>query len=377
MIKWRSGQEREHIFPMTSNRRSSSSSTQEPDLITLERKMPEWILFQRLLDDLQNFAQIQVHGYSHSKKYHLPLVSVTMGSKDPAAPVLGLFGGVHGLERIGSQVVLSLMNTFSQMILWDKVIQETLEKMRIVFMPLINPLGILHQTRSNPQGVDLMRNAPVDAEGKSTWLVGGHRLSTKLPWYRGAIGEDLQPESQALIQVCRQSFFQSPRVLTVDFHSGFGNIDRLWLPYAKSTRPFFHAPEAFAWRAHFDRTHPHHFYQIEPQAKNYTTHGDLWDYIYDEYRAHGPTNGVYIPWALEMGSWLWLRKNPWQAFSSLGPFNPMKPHRLKRILRRHNTLFDFLIRTTRSGDLWSDLSPEERMKSQDLALRFWYSHHQE
>ena len=32
-------------FPMTSNRRSSSSSTQEPDLITLEHKMPEWILF--------------------------------------------------------------------------------------------------------------------------------------------------------------------------------------------------------------------------------------------------------------------------------------------------------------------------------------------
>jgi hypothetical protein len=149
------------------------------------------------------------------------------------------------------------------------------------------------------------------------------------------------------------------------------------LPYAKSTKPFYHAAEAFAWRSHFDRTHPHHFYQIEPQAKNYTTHGDLCDYIYDEYRVHGPKNGVYVPWALEMGSWLWLRKNPWQAFSSLGPFNPMKPHRLKRILRRHNTLFDFLIRTTRSGDLWSDLSPQERMKSHDLAMRFWYSHHKE
>jgi hypothetical protein len=44
-----------------------------------------------------------------------------------------------------------------------------------------------------------MRNAPVEAD-KATFLVGGHKISKHLPWYRG---EELQVESKALI-----SFFK-------------------------------------------------------------------------------------------------------------------------------------------------------------------------
>ncbi|CAH2929990.1 MAG: FIG011155: Zinc carboxypeptidase-related protein [uncultured Paraburkholderia sp.] len=47
---------------------------------------------------------------------------------------------------------------------------------------------------------------------------------------------------------------------------------------------------------------------------------------------------------LELGSWLWIKKNPRQLFSRQGFFNPVKAHRTARVLRRHANLLDFLAR---------------------------------
>ncbi len=295
-------------------------------------------------------------------------MALSFGSKDPEAPVLGLFGGVHGLERIGSQVVLALLQSFSEALLWDEVLQETLKKVRVLFFPFVNPLGILHKTRSNPRGVDLMRNSPVEAEGNPTWLLGGHRISPKLPWFRGYGG--IEPEAQAVIDFCRNQFFQSKSVVTVDFHSGFGLQDQIWFPFAKSQTPFPHLSEMYALAQSFEKMNPHHFYKIEPQSLNYTTHGDLWDYIYQEFRL--VNHQTYLPLALEMGSWLWMKKNPLQIFSSLGPFNPVAPHRQKRVLRRHLSLFDFLLRATASPQHWSSLKESVKLKNQERALSLWY-----
>ncbi len=303
----------------------------------------------------------------------LPIIGISVGSKDPKAPVLGLFGGVHGLERIGAQVCIALLRSLSELMLWDSLLQEALKNIRIVAVPMINPLGMMHLRRSNPNGVDLMRNAPIEADGDVHRLLGGHRLSPRLPWYRGPIKEppSLEPENQAVLEFCQKQFFSSPAVVTVDFHSGFGLQDQIWFPYAKSVKPFPHLAEMHALKNLFERTHPHHFYRIEPQAKNYTTNGDLWDYIYELYCQQN--KGVYLPLAVEMGSWMWVRKNPLQIFSTLGPFNPVKPHRQKRILRRHTTLFDFLIRSMASPQFWSELSVEQKNKNQILAQELWYS----
>lgn len=293
---------------------------------------------------------------------------MSFGSPDPQAPTLGLFGGVHGLERIGSQVVLSLMRSFCESLLWDKNLQDSLQHIRILFFPLVNPWGILHRSRANPRGVDLMRNSPTQAEEKPTWLIGGHRLSSHLPWYRGT---ELEPEANAVIQFCRAQFFQSKSAITVDFHSGFGAQDRIWFPYAKSKKPFPHLAENFRLFENFERSYPHHFYKIEPQSLNYTTHGDLWDYIYDLFLQDNPQS-TYLPLALEMGSWLWVKKNPLQLFSTLGPFNPVKSHRQKRILRRHMTLFDYLIRASRSHQTWSELPPEQKNKYFQQGIEKWF-----
>lgn len=343
---------------------------QLPSIELLEKKLPEWILFEKLLADLESIGRVHVLGVTSSAHHQLPLIAMSFGSQDPKAPVLALFGGVHGLERIGSQVVLALMRSFSELLLWDQLLQDALSKLRVVFFPMVNPLGIMNMRRANPNGVDLMRNSPITALEKPTFLVGGHLISPKLPWYRGHNG--MEPESQALIQLCKEQFFESSAVVTVDFHSGFGTQDRLWFPYAKTREPFPHLPEMYALSEKFERTFPNHFYRIEPQAKNYTTHGDLWDYLYDEYMK--TNSGTYLSLTLEMGSWMWVRKNPLQLFSSLGPYHPIKPHRQKRILRRHITLFDFLVRTVISHSSWSSLSSEQRNKNKDRAYDLWYPH---
>jgi hypothetical protein len=282
-----------------------------PDRQLLEKKLPEWILFEQLLRDLHKTGRVHHLGFTESKKHKLPLVAMSFGSTDPKAPTLGLFGGVHGLERIGAQVVLALMRSFSELILWDDLLNQALQKFRIIFFPMINPLGMMEIRRSNPNGVDLMRNAPIDAEnGNQTWLVGGHHFSDKLPWFRGKNG--LEPEAQAMVDFCKSQFFESEAVIAVDFHSGFGLQDQLWFPYAKSVKPFPHLAETYVLAESFERTYPNHFYRIEPQAKNYTTHGDLWDYVYDMYREKNA--GTFLPLTLEMGSWMWVRKNPCRFF---------------------------------------------------------------
>lgn len=336
-----------------------------PELLL--RKLPEWGLLTSLLQNFSSLGEIEVLGTSECEKYEIPLLGLSLGSRDPEAPVLALFSGVHGLERIGTQVCLSLLRSLHQSLLWDDVLLQTLEKIRIVAVPLINPIGMLHQKRSNPNNVDLMRNAPIEAKARVPFLIGGQKISPRLPWYRG---EKLEPENQALLNFCEKHFFQSKKVISLDFHSGFGVQDQIWFPYAGDNKPFPHLAEVHALKELFESTHPHHFYKIEPQSLNYMTHGDVWDHTYNLYQAQNP--GVYLPLCLEMGSWMWVRKNPLQIFSPLGAFNPMQPHRHKRILRRHLTFFHFLIRALASSHSWSELGSEQKNKNFTRAQELWY-----
>ncbi len=87
-----------------------------------------------------------------------------------------------------------------------------------------------------------------------------------------------------------------------------------------------------------DDTLPHHRFVLEPQSRQYLTHGDLWDHLY--LRACDRP-GMFLPLTLEMGSWLWIKKNPRQIFSRHGIFNPVIAHRQQRVLRRHVALARF------------------------------------
>ncbi len=298
-----------------------------------------------------------------------PVYALTLGNPAPECAAVGFFGGVHGLEHIGAQVVLACLRSIVARLAWDDSLQHLLQHVRLVFMPLVNPGGMLRRTRANPQGVDLMRNAPVEAATGAAFLLGGQRLGPTLPWYRGAAGQPMQPEAQAVCDVVSQELLPHRLAISVDCHSGFGLRDRLWFPYAHTARPIAQLPELQAFRALLDGTLLHHRYVFEPQSRQYLTHGDLWDHLHQVSLAE--PGRVFLPLTLEMGSWLWVKKNPRQLFSRHGIFNPLIAHRQQRVLRRHMALLDFVMRAAMSHARWLP-APEQREALQRQALAHWY-----
>ena len=300
----------------------------------------------------------------------LPIHKITYGSTDPESPVLVLVGGVHGLERIGTQVVKALLFSFNELTKWDAQVRETLEKIKIVFIPLINPWGMALNSRANANGVDLMRNAPIEAVGQTKLLLSGHRLGPKLPWFRGHSESPMELEAQTLIEEITKDISNSKAAITLDVHSGFGFRDQLWFPYAKTIEPFSHLANVMAIKETLDKTYPYHVYKVEPQAINYVTHGDLWDHIYDEHCKK--SQATYIPLCLEMGSWTWVRKNPSQVFLPGGIFDPILPHRRHRAYRRHHLIFDLLLRLMSNLEKWSTLDPQNKDRLEQKAMELWY-----
>jgi hypothetical protein len=299
----------------------------------------------------------------------LPVPLVTLGSERPDAPVAAFFGGVHGLERIGSQVVLAYLRSLLMRLPWDEGLQRLLEQVRLVFMPIVNPGGLWLGTRANPNGVDLMRCAPIDAQAKVAPLVGGHRISPALPWYRGRLGAAMEPEGAALCEVVDTELLGRPFAIALDCHSGFGMADRLWFPWASSREPIEHLPEVHALGQILDQSLLHHRYLLEPQSRQYLAHGDLWDHLYQRAATRGPM--PFLPLTLEMGSWLWIKKNPRQLFSRRGIFNPEQAHRQQRVLRRHLSGLDFIARAAANWQRWAPQG-EARTLHREQALARWY-----
>ncbi len=299
-----------------------------------------------------------------------PIRAFSLGSSEPTSPVLFICGGIHGLERIGAQLAWSLLKTTIDRMIWDKSLRHLLQNIRLVVAPLINPVGYYNFTRANGNGVDLMRNSPINAVERTPFLLGGHRISNKLPWYRGK-PDLLEKESQSLITIFTKEAAQSSCVVAIDFHSGFGMKDRLWFPFSYTSTPFDDLPEMNALTDLFEQTHPYHVYQIEPQSQGYLLNGDLWDFLFFEFKK-GNKFATFLPLTLEMGSWTWVRKNPLQIFSKHGAFNPIKEHRIKRTYRRHHLLFDFLLKAINSHEVWSKLDGGLRLKHEQLGLKRWY-----
>jgi hypothetical protein len=334
-------------------------------------KFPELEQLERIIEQLGDRARIEVVERIQYQEHDFPIHCITLGTMRPEVPVLAFFGGVHGLEKIGSQVILSYLQTLSQLQDWDQEFLARLENSRLVFVPIVNPVGVFLGTRSNGNGVDLMRNSPVEGVG-ATRLYSGQRITSRLPWYRGDTLK-MEKESQALCRVVDQHLFNSPLSIALDLHSGFGLKDRLWFPYASRKTPFPLIAETLALKELFDRCYQNHIYKIEPTCQEYVINGDLWDYLFDTFVERFESEKLFLPLTLEMGSWLWLRKSPMHLFSRHGLFHPLLPHRQQRIFRRHFLLFDFLHRSLLYPEKWTQLKPEQKLSFEKKALELWYA----
>lgn len=334
----------------------------------LER-LPELRRIEALIQrDHNEFLTTEILCHAPYRDDSLPVYALTLGNKDKSLPSITYVGGIHGLERIGTLVVLAFLESMLERLHWDLTFTDILQRVRINVLPLINPVGMLNHTRANGNGIDLMRNAPVDSDERTVWLGGGHRISPLLPWYRGNSDEPMQLEARTLCDYVKREVIPSPFSLVLDCHSGFGYHNQIWFPYAKSRiEPIKHLGEVYYLRQLFMQTYPYQNYRFEPQSQHYLTHGDLWDYLYLQTLDH---SNIFLPLTLEMGSWRWIRKNPLQMRNSLGFFHPIKPHRINRVLRGHLVLMEFLLHATLSYRKWLIASHTRDMAQQALAL--WY-----
>ena len=332
-------------------------------------ELPELIALQHLIEKGGAYLDTRVVCQVTAGERNFPLYAIALGNPSLDVPAVGFFGGIHGLERIGAEVVIAYLHSLVMRLHWDDLLHRQLESVRLVFMPVVNPGGMWQSTRANPNGVDLMRNAPLEASEHVPFLIGGQRISAGLPWYRGPLQGPMEAESAALCQVVEEELLARDFSIALDCHSGFGINDRIWFPYAHTTQPIQHLPEIHALKEIFDQTNSNHRYIFEPQSRQYLAHGDLWDYLYR--RACTRPARCVLPLTLEMGSWLWVKKNPRQLFSRHGIFNPLIEHRLQRVLRRHLAWFDFLARAACSHKRWMPTG-QAQAEHKERALEHWY-----
>ena len=331
--------------------------------------LPELLELQRIIDEGAPHLDVKVVCTVSSQGQAFPVYAITMGNPSLDVPAVGFFGGFHGLERIGSEVVIAYLSSLVTRLKWDTMLHRQLESVRLVFMPVVNPGGMWQGTRANANGVDLMRNAPIDCAEGAPFLMGGQRLSARLPWYRGKAAGPMEAENLAVCKVVEEELLSREFSMVLDCHSGFGITDRIWFPYAHTAKPIEHLPEIHALRDIFESTHPNHRYVFEPQSCQYLAHGDLWDYLYQ--RACSMPGRTFLPLTLELGSWLWIKKNPRQIFSRHGIFNPLVKHRLQRVIRGQMAWLDFLSHAACSYRSWI---PAEAHRTQHLqrAMSRWY-----
>ncbi|MDZ7924274.1 MAG: DUF2817 domain-containing protein [Marinagarivorans sp.] len=335
----------------------------------LKIRLPEMLLQERLMRKFGDLMRVNIEHSLHWQDQTLPIYSLTLGNIQKDKPTLLLTAGMHGIERIGSQVLIAWLQSLCERLRWDNALKTSLQNIQLVVMPILNPVGMYNNTRSNGNHVDLNRNAPIDAEDSVPLLGGGHRLSGVLPWYRGKKGTLMEAENLALERLIQRQITTHPLAIVLDLHSGFGSRDRLWFPYAYRRKAIGNISSYMALKLLWERSFPHHTYIFEPQSQQYLSHGDVWDYFYQQAK---PSACNFMPLTLEMGSWAWVKKRPQQLFNLAGLFNPQASHRQARVLRRHMQLLDFLIAASQNPHSWL---PDQHQKNllEQTANSIWYS----
>jgi hypothetical protein len=100
-------------------------------------KIPELLQLERLMREHSSLLQAYREANIQHDAIDFPVYSLTLGSRDPNAPTLLLTGGIHGIERIGSQVLIAWLETLLERLQWDTGLQQQLQQLQLVVMPII------------------------------------------------------------------------------------------------------------------------------------------------------------------------------------------------------------------------------------------------
>ena len=159
-----------------------------------DKSFPELAQLEQIIAQLGDRAQVEIVEHIAYQGRQFPVYCITLGSRAPGRAGYRLF---RRCAWPGENWLAGPAGVFANHCAtahWDKEFAARLEKSRLVFMPIVNPAGVFRGSRCNANGVDLMRNAPTEGVGKIK-LYSGHRISPRLPWYRG---EQTHMEKEAL-----------------------------------------------------------------------------------------------------------------------------------------------------------------------------------
>ncbi|MCC6274865.1 MAG: DUF2817 domain-containing protein [Leptospiraceae bacterium] len=310
----------------------------------------------RILSILKNndeLVRLKQLGFSAKNRegFKFPIHAIEVGTKKAIQknPV-GLVAGVHGLETIGIRVLLDFLDYITNPKHSKDFSELEKGKLGIVCIPILNPGGVALKSRSNPNGVDLMRNSGIDSE-KAVPFLGGHKLSGKLPYFRG---NTLQKESRILQKFVEDYFFKSDGqfMILLDIHSGFGVNDSVWWPYAGTKKYCEDQPiyEKISKNLLVEKALTK--YKFGPQSEIYTAHGDLWDKFYDDFlevkrNKKWKPDRKFLPLTLEIGTWADLKNNPLKIFRKRGLFNPTNQNK-EIFIKAHRDFLTSIVKLTNS-----------------------------
>ena len=80
----------------------------EQHLYQLQRHLPEQLHLDNLIRLGERHLRVTEVLTVPQGDMRLPVRVIEMGSQAAGAPAIGFFGGVHGVERIGTQVVVEI-----------------------------------------------------------------------------------------------------------------------------------------------------------------------------------------------------------------------------------------------------------------------------
>ncbi|GAL36591.1 zinc carboxypeptidase-related protein [Vibrio maritimus] len=91
----------------------------------------------------ERYSELSLSTLTHIKHQgvEMPIQQLSFGSSHPSAPCLILTGSIHGVERIGSQIILAFIRSLLKRRQWDSQLNDTLNKIRILTVPVVNPWG--------------------------------------------------------------------------------------------------------------------------------------------------------------------------------------------------------------------------------------------
>ena len=90
-------------------------------------ELPELIELEKIIADGGCELETHVICEVEAAGSRLPVYAIAMGNPSPEVPAVGFFGGFHGLERIGAEVVLAYLRSLVMRLRWDGMLHRQLE----------------------------------------------------------------------------------------------------------------------------------------------------------------------------------------------------------------------------------------------------------